>query len=291
LYGARGGNGVIMVTTKKGSSEDGNISINYSQGVQKVTNYPNMVSPAQYAQLMNELTGTNQYPNPENLTGTNWFDEIFQTAPTRNLNVAFSGGNAKRNYNLSVTGYEQEGVVKGDDYQRLTVLLNNNYKVKNWLNVGTNVQFAYFNTQGAPGGLIGAAYTTDPLMPVYNEDGTYGQSENGNFSNIAAKYEFEGRGKNQTYKTIGNAYAEFNLPFDLKFKSTFGIETTHVYGKSFTPKYFVSAWQKTDKSSINVENSRYVNYSFENLLFYNKEIEKHKFEAMAGMSSYIGSGE
>lgn len=291
LYGARGGNGVIMVTTKKGSSEEGSISINYSQGVQKVTNYPDMVSPAQYAQLMNELTGTNQYPNPVSLTGTNWFDEIFQTAPTRNMNVAFSGGNAKRNYNLSVTGYEQEGVVKGDEYQRLTVLLNNNYKVKSWLNVGTNVQFAYFNTQGAPGGLIEAAYRTDPLMPIYNEDGSYGQSDNGNFANIAAKYEFEGRGKNQTYKTVGNAYAEIELPFDLKFKSTFGIETTHVYGKSFTPKYFVSPWQKTDKSSIGVDNSRYVNYSFENLLFYSKEIDLHKFDAMAGMSSYIGMSE
>ncbi|TLX76963.1 TonB-dependent receptor [Labilibacter sediminis] len=291
LYGARGGNGVIMVTTKKGVSGEGQISVNFNQGVQKVNYYPQMVKPSQYAQLMNELTGTDKYPNPETLSGTNWYDEIFHNASTRNLNVAFSGGNEKNNYNLSITGFEQEGVVKGDEYQRLTVLLNNNYKVKKWLSVGTNVQFAYFNTKNAPGGLIEAAYITDPLMKPYNEDGTYGQSENGNFSNIAAKYEYEGRGKNQTYKTIGNAYAEIKLPYDLKFKSTFGIEATHVYGKSFTPLYFVSAWQKTDKSSVNVDNSRYVNYSFENLLFYNKEILQHKIEAMAGMSSYIGTGE
>ncbi|WP_439185615.1 SusC/RagA family TonB-linked outer membrane protein [Carboxylicivirga taeanensis] len=291
LYGARGGNGVIMVTTKRGRSEDGNISINYNRGVQKVTHYPEMVSPAQYAQLMNELNGSVQYPNPQSLTGTNWFDEIFQAAPVQSLNVALSGGNDTRNYNLSVTGFEQEGVVKGDEYQRLTVLLNNNYKVKSWLNVGSNLQFAYFNTQGAPGGLIEAAYTTDPLMPVYNEDGTYGQSDNGNFANIAAKYEYEGQGKNQTYKTIGNAFAEVKLPFNLKFKSSFGIELSHIYGKSFTPEYFVSAWQKSDKSSVSVSNSRYINYSFENLLFYNKEIDKHKLDAMAGMSSYIGTGE
>lgn len=291
LYGARGGNGVIMVSTKKGKTGEGHISVNYNQGVQKVNHYPEMVTAAQYARLINELTGTEKYPNPAGLTGTNWYDEIFQTAATQSLNVAFSGGNEHRNYNLSVTGYDQEGVVKGDDYQRLTVLLNNNYNIKKWLKVGTNVQFAYFNRHGAPGGLIEAAYITDPLMPVYNEDGTYGQSENGNFANIAGKYAYEGRGKNQTYKTVGNAYAEFSLPFDLKFKSNFGIETTHIYGKSFTPEYFVSAWQKSDKSSVNVNNSRYINYSFENLLFYNKAIDKHKVEAMAGISSYIGTGE
>ena len=138
IYGSRGANGVVMVTTKQAQEGHTEINFDYSYGIQHTAKTYDMLNASQYAALHNEMR-TNAGPeyslnpafsDPESLgTGTDWMDAIFRTAPMQKVNLSMLGGNQKISHATSLGYYTQDGIMKNSSYNRLSLQSNISSKI------------------------------------------------------------------------------------------------------------------------------------------------------------------
>ena len=193
IYGARGANGVILVTTRQGSEGNSVISYNASYGVQNPWRMPQVLNATQYALIMNEMNmnmgKAPVYADPYSYgEGTDWVREVMNpNAPVVDHQLSVSGGNAKMNYFLSGSYFYQEGIIGGNfnhsNYSRVTVRANNNYTVFDHqdrsvfkrLRLGTNVTYSHDNSKSINanseyGSVLGCALSLSPILPVYAEN-------------------------------------------------------------------------------------------------------------------------
>ena len=183
IYGSRGANGVIIVTTKRGSEGRNDVTVNAYVGVQQIAKRLEMLNAREYAVMLNQQDVlSNQEPSIENPSvygkGTDWQDEILRLAFMQNYQVAASGGNKDGRYYLSLSMFDQDGVIKNSGIRRYQTRLNLDRKMRHNINIGANFQFSY--TQREPnlvslGGFDyqSSALATPPTMNIYNEDGSY----------------------------------------------------------------------------------------------------------------------
>ena len=299
IYGSRGANGVVMVTTKRGKSGDGKISVNANFSLQTPTNVPQMLNAAQYAQLSNEMmanSGRNVNPDwadPTSLgAGTNWLGELLGTGKLQKYNVSYSGGNDKTNYYVSGGFLDQTGVVRNVGYRRFTFQSNSDTQVRKWLKMSTNVTFST-DTKSSGSYSIGDTMNALPVFAVKDADGEWTGPEGnaewyGSVRNPIGTTEVN-KSETKGYNILANISAEVTFTKWLKFKSTFGYDAKFWYTDSFTPKY---AWKP-----IQVEVSkryRSNNKSFTNLwdnyfLFDHTFAKKHHLSMMAGTSAQWNS--
>ena len=299
IYGSRGANGVVMVTTKRGKSGDGKISVNANFSLQTPTNVPQMLNAAQYAQLSNEMmanSGRNVNPDwadPAALgAGTNWLGELLGTGKLQKYNVSYSGGNDKTNYYVSGGFLDQTGVVRNVGYRRFTFQSNSDTQVRRWLKMSTNVTFST-DTKSSGSYSIGNTMNALPVFSVKDENGEWTGPEGnaewyGSVRNPIGTTEVN-KSETKGYNILANISAEVTFTKWLKFKSTFGYDAKFWYTDSFTPKY---AWKP-----IQVEVSkryRSNNKSFTNLwdnyfLFDHTFAKKHHLSMMAGTSAQWNS--
>jgi TonB-linked SusC/RagA family outer membrane protein len=299
IYGSRGANGVVMVTTKRGKSGDGKISVNANFSLQTPTNVPQMLNAAQYAQLSNEMmanSGRNVNPDwadPASLgAGTNWLDELLGTGKLQKYNVSYSGGNDKTNYYVSGGFLDQTGIVRNVGYRRFTFQSNSDTQVRKWLKMSTNVTFST-DTKSSGSYSIGNTMNALPVFAVKDADGEWTGPEGnaewyGSVRNPIGTTEVN-KSETKGYNILANISAEVTFTKWLKFKSTFGYDAKFWYTDSFTPKY---AWKP-----IQVEVSkryRSNNKSFTNLwdnyfLFDHTFAKKHHLSMMAGTSAQWNS--
>ena len=299
IYGSRGANGVVMVTTKRGKSGDGKISVNANFSLQTPTNVPQMLNAAQYAQLSNEMmanSGRNVNPDwadPATLgAGTNWLGELLGTGKLQKYNVSYSGGNDKTNYYVSGGFLDQTGVVRNVGYRRFTFQSNSDTQVRRWLKMSTNVTFST-DTKSSGSYSIGDTMNALPVFSVKDDNGEWTGPEGnaewyGSVRNPIGTTEVN-KSETKGYNILANISAEVTFTKWLKFKSTFGYDAKFWYTDSFTPKY---AWKP-----IQVEVSkryRSNNKSFTNLwdnyfLFDHTFAKKHHLSMMAGTSAQWNS--
>src|SRR6186713_1417125 len=131
IYGSRGANGVILITTKKGAIRDrAIISGSAYYGTQQISNHIDLLNAAEFASAYNELRGQSYYPDPAALgEGTDWQDEVYRSAPIANYSLSANGGSEHYNYNFSVNYFDQDGIVKNSHFDKLTLRLNAEYKL------------------------------------------------------------------------------------------------------------------------------------------------------------------
>jgi len=184
IYGADGGNGVIMITTKKGVKGISVVEYNYSHGEQQATNLPGVMNASQYRQYFKEAAtwekNTKKYAQFEALDSnstTNWINEVFQRAPMDEHSLSISGGSEKTSYFLSGSYFTQDGIVGGpkNNFTRNSFRANLETEAKTWLTAGTNISYTRFskknlNTTNEYGGIINNAMNYDPTIPVYYDD-------------------------------------------------------------------------------------------------------------------------
>ena len=295
IYGSRGANGVVMITTKRGTEGKGKLAVSANYSFQNATNVPSLLNAAQYAELSNDMmvnSGRNPNPewaNPSELgAGTDWMDELLRTGVMQNYTVSYSGGNEKSHYYVSGGFLDQSGIVKSVNYRRFTFQSNSDAQVLKWLKFSNNITFSA-DTKKSGSYNIGDALKALPIYPVKNEDGSWsgpdGNSEwYGSTRNPIGPTELN---KSQTdgYNFLANLTAELTFTKWLKFKSTFGYDAKFWFIDNFTPKY---NWKPTPTE----ETSRYKsdNKSFTDLwdnyfLFDHTFAEKHRVGLMAGMSA------
>lgn len=295
IYGSRGANGVVMITTKRGTEGKGKLAVSANYSFQNATNVPSLLNAAQYAELSNDMmvnSGRNPNPewaNPSELgAGTDWMDELLRTGVMQNYTVSYSGGNEKSHYYVSGGFLDQSGIVKSVNYRRFTFQSNSDAQVLKWLKFSNNITFSA-DTKKSGSYNIGDALKALPIYLVKNEDGSWsgpdGNSEwYGSTRNPIGPTELN---KSQTdgYNFLANLTAELTFTKWLKFKSTFGYDAKFWFIDNFTPKY---NWKPTptEETSRYKSDNKSFTYLWDNyFLFDHTFAEKHRVGLMAGMSA------
>jgi TonB-linked SusC/RagA family outer membrane protein len=294
IYGSRGANGVVMITTKKGKEGTGTLQLSANWAIQKALNVPKMLNAQQYAQLSNDMmTGAGRNANPEwedpsiLSRGTDWLDELLRTGFMQSYTASYSGGNDKSHYYVSAGMLDHSGVAGNVKYRRYTFQVNTDAQVLKWLKFANNLTLSADESEG--GYDIGGAMRALPIYPV--------KDANGNWSGPSGNSDWYGSTRNPIgpskvnsnksngYNLLGNITAELSLMSWLKYRSTFGLDAKFWYNDSFTPAY---DW----KPSPTEESTRYKNdnkaftYLWDNYFLLDKTIaEKHRLNVMAGMSA------
>jgi len=226
IYGARGANGVILVTTKKGSS--GALKINYSGygGIQKPISMVSVLTATDYKRILNEILDTpgSNVSQTERVgeiqnggLGTIWQDQLIRQAPVQSHSLSFTGGSNNTKYFASLNYFNQEGIMINSGYQRYDSRFNLEHKANKML-FGINFSTSYTyddllqggfdtNEQGDP---LYAARNYDPTLAIFNADGTYQRSSLLNVENPLALANGE-RSKAANYRTLGTIYGEYTI--------------------------------------------------------------------------------
>lgn len=320
IYGARGANGVVLVTTKGGRrNQPGKISYDAYYGIQRPARLLDLLDAREYATLQNEAhlaagkTPPPEFANPDALgQGTDWQEAIFEAAPISSHQLTFTGGGERSAYTLSGNYFSQDGIVGGDkaNFERATVRLNGSHDLKNWLTLGNNLGFTWLQRDGLTensqyNSPIIRAINIDPITPVRKADGTYAYS-NYTDTDIANPV----NGIEQTFNTwttnrlVGSVYADVKLARGLTFRSAYSLDVTFAIQRNFYPKFDLSNLpsvseappaEKNLVNSVGVANHKWRNWQLENVLTWQKTFaETHALTLIGGTTAldnrYDGSG-
>ena len=295
IYGSRGANGVVMITTKKGKEGKGTLAFAANFAVQEATKLPELLNASQYAALSNDMmaaAGRSQNPewaDPASLgVGTDWVDELMQTGFLQNYTLSYSGGNEKSHYYVSGGYLKQEGTVRNVNYERFTVQSNGDAQVLKWLKFSNNIT-ASVDRKSQGSYSMGDTYRALPTFPVKDVNGEWSGPEGnslwyGSIRNPIGTTEVN-RSKTNGYNFLANITAELTLTKWLKFRSTAGADMKFWFNDSFTPKY---AWKpiQVEESSRYKSDNKSFTYLWDNYFLFDYTLaQKHHFNVMAGTSA------
>ncbi|MEA5006120.1 MAG: TonB-dependent receptor [Rikenellaceae bacterium] len=294
IYGARGANGVVMITTKRGDGEGSKLSYSGNYGIQSVAKLPEMLDASGYAALNNDIMiNAGMAPNPDWQDpaslgkGTDWMDALFEQTSLQNHTVSFSGGDAKSHHYLSLGMLGQKGVVHKSSYQRYTFQSNNDAMIKDWLKISSNITFST-DSKIKGGHNILNTMKALPTQPVKNEDGSWSGPTGNPYWYGTVRNPI---GTTESYKSVTSGYnllangsVEVSLFKGLKFKTMGGIDAKFWFVESFDPKY---NW-KPDPVTISEKyqsSDRSLTYLWDNYFTYDKSFGNSKINIMAGTSA------
>lgn len=293
IYGSRGANGVVMITTKRGA-KGGILNFDTFTGIQSVSNMIKVLDASQYAQLNNEmlanggLTPNPEFANPSSLgAGTNWLAALFNPSILSSYSLSYGDRSEKSNLYVSASYFNQKGVVLNTDYDRYIVQLNGDTKVKPFLKIGNSVKLQHDIKKSGAYDIKGTILSL-PTRPIYDTNGNWaGPGSNpllyGDIDNPIGKATIV-ENSTKGYNIQGNVYAELEFIKDLKFKSLGGIETNIWYNRTWSPKYNWGV--KSQENSYLFEGSnRSITLLWDNTLTYDKTIGKHHINAVVGSSA------
>ncbi len=295
IYGARGANGVVIITTKRGISGKSTLEFKMFAGQQQANNMVKMLNASQFGSLHNEMMANNgqpqnpAYANPTSLgKGTDWLNALFRTASIQSYSLAYSGGGPKSTYYVSGTMLDQQGIVINTGYKRYTVQFNSESKVFDWLKFGNNLTLNH-DIKNSGSYDIRKTMAALPVQPVYNIDGTYsgpvGQASwYGDIINPIGKATIV-ENSTKGYNVLGNIYTEITLLKDLKFKSTGGVQAIFWDNRSWAPKY---NWQPIPQpySYLFQQYNKSLTWLWDNYFTYDKYLApRHHLTLLAGSSA------
>ena len=293
IYGSRGANGVVMITTKRGA-KGGILNFDTFTGIQSVSNMIKVLDASQYAQLNNEmlanggLTPNPEFANPSSLgAGTNWLAALFNPSILSSYSLSYGDRSEKSNLYVSTSYFNQKGVVLNTNYDRYIVQINGDTKVKPFLKIGNSVKLQHDIKKNGSYDIKGTILSL-PTRSIYDANGNWaGPGSNpllyGDIDNPIGKATIV-ENSTKGYNIQGNIYAEAEIIKDLKFKSLGGIETNIWYNRTWSPKY---SWGvKSQENSYLFEGSnRSITLLWDNTLTYDKTIGKHHINAVVGSSA------
>lgn len=293
IYGSRGSNGVILITTKSGKPGKAETVFNYNgeAGLQHLTKRIDLLSGKEYALYSNMIKY--EYNNVDLVPNTDWQDLIFQNAWIKNHQFSAAGGNDKGQFYMSLGYFNQDGIVDKSSYQRLTFKLNTNYKLNDVIKTGTNLTFAPYQQQNAPS-VTYQAYRANPMLEPYREDGSFaGVPGVGNpLANLEYSNDF-----NKGVRAVGNLFAEASFLDAFVFKSSFGVDGLHSKATNYTPAYQVLYYDGTESMQSNPTSDLFkgttdnFTWQWENTLNYSKEFDKHSINTVIGYTMQNSSSE
>jgi len=299
IYGSRGANGVVIITTKNGSkNQEAKISFNSYYGVQNFWRRAPTCNSEQWAILNNEAQRAAGKPqhggleNPATLPYTDWFNEISNAnAPIQNYDLSVSGGNENNTYYLSGSYLNQEGIVDKSDFTRGSLRANGTHKPKKWLTIGENITLVKTEQNEVLEGdewnnILISSFNMDPVSPVYNEDGTFAEGKYNDINNPVARLHYT----NDTYtnyRTLANVYADIKFLKDFTFRTNYNMEYTFGTSDYYYPHFYVSPVFKNDNSTIGKYHDNLFISQWSNTLTYKKTInDTHNLTLLIGEETY-----
>lgn len=309
IYGARGGNGVVLITTKK--SKDGSYSVNYdySYGIQNIPRKLDLLTAHEYVLIQNEASvngGNAPIFTPEQVAmfnrGTDWQEAIlYRNAPTQRHNVRFSSATSRSSFTASASYLDQDGIIAEgkSNFKRYTANISADHKLlpKDALKVGANVVASYVTKQSVTqnsstaGPLLGAL-NMDPLTPVYDPyqtDELYGGFGSSKYVSqevvnpVARIHYSAGHTEYTTLK--GGVYAELKFLKDFTLKGQANADVTWTDGFGYSPMYKLnSTTGNTTANGASQNYSKSIRLSYEAYLSWAHTYGEHNLSAMAGWS-------
>ena len=292
IYGVKGANGVVLITTKKGRGK-ANVTYNGTVGWQVANHIPKMADAHEYAIMFNELAratgGTNFLDSSQFGTGTNWFNQALRNALITNHQIGVSGGSDKSTYNLSLGYLDQQGILKTNGYQRYTAKFNNDVEISRFVRAGYTVIGDYSKSHDAPGGIWRDLYTAPPVMPVkfangrYGDPGYYGLGQSVSNPQVTLDYN---NATTKSYHVSGNAYIDIKFLQHFTLHSSVGGIYQQDEQQNFTPVYNATATQSSTHNTLTQAQLETRNWIIENTLTYANQWGDHKVTALAGQTAY-----
>ena len=306
IYGTRGANGVVLITTKQGKKEEKmQVSYDMYYGLQNPWHKVDMLNAQEYIELMNDgmkNDGRDSMFTQQEIDtlrwNTNWQDEMYyKNAPKQSHSISISGGSKNSTYSSTLSYLSQDGIVaKGkSNFERIAFRINSTHNIGR-LNVGTNLNIVNINKKGvdpndqfSPYSLI-QALNTPPIVPVKFDNGKWATpSDFGvglqEITNPIAMLSYLNK-KETTNKAIGGVYAEFEIIEGLYLKSDFTTEIGYLTKDQYTPEYNLDATHISTVNSVNKSIDMNARWNVDNTLRYTKSIQKHNFTALVGLTYF-----
>ncbi len=317
IYGARGANGVVLITTKRGSAGAPKVDYGFYYSFEQIRSKLDLLDAYQFAVLHNEMsTATGQpltfsgqtiddiyYGDPEEyispfnsaggtLRSTDWQEEILRTGHIMNNQLSLSGGSSNTQYALSLNRYSHDGIVIGGDYVRTSVRMNLDSKVNKWLAVGASVTYSYnvSNNSGSEtglqwfnGGTISSAIKAWPMFAPYDEEGNI-NVEAGAKTMRGNPVAYATEAKNVLYnkRLLANAFTTITPFQGMTLKISLGTDVNDISRNRYFPRTTYEGYVQNGAAAKNTSNiSSWLN---ENILSYEKSFGVHKFNIMAGFT-------
>jgi TonB-linked SusC/RagA family outer membrane protein len=287
IYGSRGANGVILVTTKTGKKGEGKTVFSYSgeQSVQLLSKKIDLLSGKDYATVVNEITPT--YNNVDLVPNTDWQSLIFHPASISSHQLSASGATESTQFYVSAGYFKQDGIVDKSSYERITFKLNNTYTLTKNIKVGNFISITPYKQQNAPS-VTYSAYRAQPLLVPYNSDGSFAPVVNvGNpLADLAYSNNF-----NKGVRGVGNLFAEATIMKYFKVKTSYGLDAGYNQNINFAPQFYVSSQQYNLLNTLTKGNSDNITWVWENTLSFNKQFGLHSIDAVGGYTMQKASSE
>ena len=318
IYGAQAANGVVLVTTKSGKEGSSKITYDGYVGWQTLGRKFEMLNSNQYMQIMDEalLNSYNMSPIDwtslsairdanGNVYNTDWIDQAVDNgALTTSHSLAFTGGSKTSTYSISGGYTGQDGLIGGSDvsyYKRYNLRVNSEHKMWNGLvTIGEHVGFVYKDSRGMGTGNIynnnlRSAFSTSPLVPVYDADGNYYSTVdsdwNKNDGNPYGTMMMNRYNQSKSTSVDANVYVQIEPIKNLKFKTVFGLNYGGSNYRSFTPIYKFTPQSGNGITKVNQSNGNGTSLVWTNTLTYDFDIKEHHISALLGSETTKYDGE
>lgn len=316
IYGSRGSNGVILISTRKGEAGKTQVNFNSYFGLQKAMRTVSMMNGAEWVELVREAnratTKTTPYPlipsldwdrkigyftadpkvlqkiaqgydeagdwYPERVPYTDWQQETLQTSPIRNYQLSVNGGDEKIQLLVSASYFNHQGIVKGQDFSRYSVRLNFDWKLNPRLLLGSRSLFSH-SVRNDGNNLYSDVKSISPLADIYDEDGNYTTTRPGGDPQLWNQFLNLDYTKKEQKKDrfLGSYYLDIKLPCNFSFRSNIGLDIATRNNPKFYGE-FSSDRAGAPPRAVNEQGNKRM-FLWENLLFFNQRVkENHSLE-------------
>ena len=298
IYGSRGANGVILITTKKGREGRVNVTYDVYGGIQTVATQMDILSTDQYIDVINDLSvgeGNGVVFSDADIaligSGTNWQRQVFRSAPITSHNLSVSGGSERTSYYASMNYFDQLGVVRNTGIKRYTGRINLETRVGEKATIGLNFNTSLVKDNNSIDGVNtneqgGPIYTSllyDPTEPIYDPDGGFSQSALLTVNNPVALLNAI-TSVNETNRTFGSAFLNYELTNDLSAKFNFGTDRQTSRRDIYNDRRTRRGAAAGGLADVNVLDRS--NYLFEYTMTYNKEFNEDHILTLLGGITY-----
>jgi len=282
IYGVRAANGVILITTKRGGSGKPKLSYDGYAGVKMMANKIAMARPGTFSNYSNEAAGTNAILKSDINGETDWFQTLTRPGNMNNHNLSMSGGSESTSYLFSVNYFNENGILNNNNYERVSIRSNNEYRISDRLKFGNNISLSRWNSNNKPFSLFTDAYNAAPIYNAKNEDGTYGFTTLSDVGNPLAKLEYTDD-KTWGNRFMGNFFTDIHLKKSLKFRSSYGLDYDNSRGANYQQRFRVSPTQKYDTTTLTQSEMERYRWIWDNTLTYSPTLKKgHGVQILAG---------
>lgn len=280
IYGSRGANGVVLITTKRGSAGKTSINLNTSYGWQQAVKTIDIVDGPTYRDYLTELFGSPDVGAGGLGGNSNWQEEVLQTSNVADVNLSLSGGDTKTRFYGSLGYNNNEGIVKGSEYSRYSGRLNIDHFASDKLTFGMNMSYTNAEQKQIQNdnniyGVISTSILLPPTVPVRNEDGTYG-SAFGLENPVAGTEVYDNFVR--TNRLIGNVFAKYELAEGLSFKALAGVDSYDFLNEVYEP----ATLQSSPDGARSNGTIRDVRWLTEYTLTYQKTMGNNRLTAVVG---------